>query len=214
MDLIPGEHKQSSSEGPPHRSTNQEHKHGSSCPVHGHGTTTGPSPPSSSSEPVRSHSSHARADPALMPNIARPGEYKRMFLPPHEVPMIHPYLVHPPRDAPYPIHPLDERHAEFMRERERQVCLCISLIYYHHQHGVHIYLSLLRRLFMIEPLYIYPFQEFFFTRAPDVGTKRPPYCRGMAVASLAEGQACRTWCGTLPSATSSTRAHRNQQSKN
>lgn len=120
MDLIPGEHKQSSSEGPPHRSTNQEHKQGSSCPVHGHGTSTGPSPPSSASEPVRSHSSHARADPALMANIPRPGEYKRMFLQPHEVPMIHPYLVHPPRDAPYPIHPLDERHAEFMRERERQ----------------------------------------------------------------------------------------------
>lgn len=164
MDLVPGEHKQSSSEGPPHRSTNQEHKQGSSCPVHGHGTSTGPSPPSSASEPVRSHSSHARADPALMANIARPGEYKRMFLPPHEVPMIHPYLVHPPRDAPYPIHPLDERHAEFMRERERQVCLWISFIYYHHQLGVHICLSLLRRLFVIEPLYI-PFRTFYYKSA-------------------------------------------------
>lgn len=53
--------------------------------------------------------------------MARPGEYKRMFLPTHEVPVLHPYLVHPPRDAPYPLHPLDERHAEFVRERERQV---------------------------------------------------------------------------------------------
>ena len=45
-----------------------------------------------------------------------------MFLPHHEVPaMLHPYLVHPPRDGPYPVLPLDERHAEFVRERERQV---------------------------------------------------------------------------------------------
>ena len=57
----------------------------------------------------------------MVSKLGRPGEYKRMFLPAHEVPVLHPYLVHPPRDAPYPLHPLDERHAEFVRERERQV---------------------------------------------------------------------------------------------
>ena len=53
--------------------------------------------------------------------MTRPGEYKGMFLPAHEVPMLHPYLVHPARDAPYPLHPMDGRHADFMRERDRQV---------------------------------------------------------------------------------------------
>lgn len=118
-ELVPKEQKRSSVEGPPHRGINQEHKQGS-CPVHGHGTTPGLPPTSSSSEPPGSQGAHSRADTAMISNIARPGEYKRMFLPAHEVPMIHPYLVHPPRDAPYPIHPLDERHAEFVRGRERQ----------------------------------------------------------------------------------------------
>ena len=96
-----------------------EHKPGS-CPVHGHGAPT-VAPTSSSSESPRSHSLHVRGDSALATKMTRPGEYKGMFLPAHEVPMLHPYLVHPPRDAPYPLHPMDRRHAEFVRERERQV---------------------------------------------------------------------------------------------
>ena len=124
-DSTPGEPKRSSAEGPLQRGFYQEHKQGS-CPVHGHGTPSG-TPTSNSSEPPRSHSLHVRGDPILASKMARPGEYKRMFLPPHEVPVLHPYLVHPHRDAPYPLHPLDERHAEFVRERERQVCEFISI---------------------------------------------------------------------------------------
>ena len=121
-DSTPGEPKRSSTEGPLQRGFYQEHKQGS-CPVHGHGTPSAGTPTSSSSEPPRNHSLHVRGDhPILASKMARPGEYKRMFLPAHEVPVLHPYLVHPPRDAPYPLHPLDERHAEFVRERERQVC--------------------------------------------------------------------------------------------
>ena len=121
-DSTPGEPKRSSTEGPLQRAFYQEHKQGS-CPVHGHGTPSAGTPTSSSSEPPRNHSLHVRGDhPILASKMARPGEYKRMFLPAHEVPVLHPYLVHPPRDAPYPLHPLDERHAEFVRERERQVC--------------------------------------------------------------------------------------------
>lgn len=112
-----GEPKRSSADGPSQRGFYQEHKQGS-CPVHGHGTSAG-APTSSSSEPPRSHG--LQGDPALVSKMARPGEYKRMFLPAHEVPVLHPYLVHPTRDAPYPLHPLGERHAEFVRERERQV---------------------------------------------------------------------------------------------
>lgn len=59
----------------------------------------------------------------MVSKMARPGEYKRMFLPAHEVPVLHPYMVHPPREAPYPLHPSDERHVEFVRERERQVSI-------------------------------------------------------------------------------------------
>lgn len=114
-----GEPKRSSGDGPLPRGFYQEHKPGS-CPVHGHGTPGG-APTSSSSEPPRSHGLHVRGDPTLGSKMGRPGEYKRMFLPAHEVPVLHPYLVHPHRDPPYPIHPLDERHAEFVRERERQV---------------------------------------------------------------------------------------------
>ena len=114
-----GEAKQNSVEGSMQRGFHQEHKQGS-CPLHGHGATTG-APTSSSSEPPRSHSLHVRSDPARTSKMARPGEYKRMFLPAHEVPVLRPYLVHPPRDAPYPLHPLDERHVDFVRERERQV---------------------------------------------------------------------------------------------
>lgn len=114
----PGEPKRSSAEASLQRGLYQEHKPGS-CPVHGHGTPGG-APTSSSSEPPRSHALHVRGDPMMVSKMTRPGEYKRMFLPAHEVPVLHPYMVHPPRDAPYPLHPLDERHVEFVRERERQ----------------------------------------------------------------------------------------------
>ena len=114
-----GEPKRSSAEGSLQQGMYHEHKPGS-CPVHGHGAPTG-APTSSSSEPPRSHSLHVRGDPALATKMTRPGEYKGMFLPAHEVPMLHPYLVHPARDAPYPLHPMDGRHADFMRERDRQV---------------------------------------------------------------------------------------------
>ena len=127
-DGTPGEPKRGSGEGPLQRGFYQEHKQGS-CPVHGHSTSAGASS-SSSSEPPRSHSLHVRGDPALASKIASPGEYKRMFLPAHEVPVLHPYLVHAPRDAPYPLHPLDERHAEIVRERERQVGLFNALLKY------------------------------------------------------------------------------------
>ena len=118
-DGTPGEPKRSSAEGSLQQGLYHEHKQGS-CPVHGHGTPAG-APTSSSSEPPRSHGLHVRGDPSLASKMTRPGEYKRMFLPTHEVPVLHPYLVHPPRDVHLPLHPLDERHAEFVRERERQV---------------------------------------------------------------------------------------------
>ena len=89
---------------------------------------------SSSGEPPRSHglcASHGlpvRGDPALPSKIARPGEYKRIFLPGPETPVLHPYLVPPSREGPYPMHRVDERHVEFVRERERQVSTKLYLI--------------------------------------------------------------------------------------
>ncbi|XP_078367195.1 uncharacterized protein LOC144651177 isoform X2 [Oculina patagonica] len=133
-DSAQGEPKRSSGEGPLQRGLYHEHKQGS-CPVHGHGTP-GAAPTSSASEPPRSHGLHVRADPALVSKLGRPGEYKRMFLPAHDVPVLHPYLVHPPRDALYPLHPLDERHAEFVRERERQEFLLHERLMFEQKEGL------------------------------------------------------------------------------
>ena len=95
-----------------------------SCPVHGHGT--GPSRMSPTEPPRTSHPSHAPppgSEPLPGSKPGRPDEPNRMFLPPHEPPLLPPYLMHP-RDAPpppYPLHPLDKRQADYFREQGRQV---------------------------------------------------------------------------------------------
>lgn len=83
-----------------------------SCPVHGH-------------SPGESHHKHGRTDGHPASKQDRPEDFGRMFLPPHPdgAAMLHPCLVHPPRDGPFGPHHLGERHPELFRDRDRQVRL-------------------------------------------------------------------------------------------